>query len=135
MSCDALATCRISLPELRQRDSDYRQGVSERRQRDPAGRNSIPECRQEDPGRRDEDSARRISREPRRPKQPELGHHDPTRQQRTNDVTGLGEFVRSARDVLQGVHRDTLRKLNDWAFNVDDTPRVKKPAPASVPAK
>ena len=54
------------------------------------------------------------------------------RQQRTNDVAALGEFVRSARDVLQGVHRDTLRKLNDWGFNVDDIPRQKKPTPPAL---
>ena len=52
-------------------------------------------------------------------------------QQRNLLEPDLYDFVRSARDVLQGVYRQTLRKLLDWGFNVDDTPK----AAAKIPAK
>ena len=57
------------------------------------------------------------------------------RQVRKNDAVPMGEFVRAARDILQGVNRDTLRKLNDWGFKVDDTPRQKKSPPPSDATK
>ena len=41
------------------------------------------------------------------------------------------DFIRSSRDVLAGAHRSELRKLSDFGFEVDDTPRAKKPANAS----
>ena len=42
----------------------------------------------------------------------------------------LVEFVRSCRDVLTGTCRGELRKLIDFGFDVDDTPKAKKPADA-----
>ena len=52
-------------------------------------------------------------------------------QQRNLIEPDVKDFVRSARDVLQGVFRQTLRKLLDWGFSVDDTPKTA----AKVPAK
>lgn len=39
------------------------------------------------------------------------------------DINGL---VRSSRDLLRGIFRKTLKKLIEWGFEVNDTPRVKK---------
>ena len=52
-------------------------------------------------------------------------------QQRNLIEPDLSDFVRSSRDVLQGIYRQTLRKLLDWGFNVNDSPK----APAKTPAK
>ena len=52
-------------------------------------------------------------------------------EQRNNLVGPLGDFVRSARDVLSGVYRAEMRTLGDFGFEVDDTPRTKKPKPGS----
>ena len=38
----------------------------------------------------------------------------------------LSEFVRSCRDVLTGTCRGELRKMIDFGFDVDDTPKAKK---------
>ena len=40
----------------------------------------------------------------------------------------LVEFVRSCRDVLTGAFRGELRQMVDFGFEVDDSPRAKKPA-------
>lgn len=45
-------------------------------------------------------------------------------QQRNLIEPDLSDFVRSSRDVLQGVYRQTLRKLLDWGFSVNDTPKT-----------
>ena len=42
------------------------------------------------------------------------------------------DIVRSSRDVLTGAYRAELRKLTDFGFEVDDTPRAKKPANATT---
>ena len=47
-------------------------------------------------------------------------------QRRTNLVRELAQFVRQARDILAGVHRGEERKLSDYGFAVDDTPKAKK---------
>jgi hypothetical protein len=52
-------------------------------------------------------------------------------EQRNNLVGPLGDFVRSARDVLSGVYRAEMRTLGDFGFEVDDTPKTKKPKPGS----
>jgi hypothetical protein len=39
--------------------------------------------------------------------------------------------VRSARDVLSGVYRAEMRTLGDFGFEVDDTPKTKKPKPGN----
>jgi len=44
-------------------------------------------------------------------------------QKRNALVDELGGFVRSSRDVLQGLNRPALRKLMDWGFSVNDTPK------------
>lgn len=46
----------------------------------------------------------------------------------------LGEFVRQGRDVLTGVYRDGMRRLAEFGFAVDDTPRPKKSTTAPVKA-
>jgi hypothetical protein len=52
----------------------------------------------------------------------------------TKDSASLSEFVRSCRDVLTGTCRGELRKLIDFGFDVDDTPKAKKAAAAKKAA-
>ncbi len=47
-------------------------------------------------------------------------------EKRTNLIGPLGDFVRSSRDVLSGVYRAEMRKLGDFGFEVDTTPKQKK---------
>jgi len=54
-------------------------------------------------------------------------------QRRNNLVAPLGEFVRSARDVLSGVYRAEMKKLGDFGFEVDDSHRAKKNKPNDPP--
>ncbi len=48
----------------------------------------------------------------------------------------VGYYVRSARDVLQGIYKGNEQKLGDWGFEVVAGPRVtaEKPAPAKAAA-
>jgi len=39
---------------------------------------------------------------------------------------GLGDFVRQSRDVLSGVYRNEMKKLGDFEFEVNDSPKAKK---------
>jgi len=39
---------------------------------------------------------------------------------------GLGDFVRQSRDVLSGVYRNEMKRLGDFGFEVNDSPKVKK---------
>ena len=39
---------------------------------------------------------------------------------------GLGDFARQSRDVLSGVYRNEMKKLGDFGFDVNETPKVKK---------
>lgn len=55
-------------------------------------------------------------------------------ERRNNLIDPLGDFVRSSRDVLSGVYRSEMRKLGDFGFEVDGTPKPKKAKP-EVPAK
>ena len=55
-------------------------------------------------------------------------------ERRNNYVEPLGDFVRSSRDVLAGVYRSEIRKLTDFGFKVDTTPKQKK-TKAEPPAK
>ena len=55
-------------------------------------------------------------------------------ERRNNLIDPLGDFVRSSRDILSGVYRAEMRKLGDYGFEVDDTPKPKKPKP-DAPAK
>ena len=59
-----------------------------------------------------------------------------SREKRDNFVPEISDLVRSARDILSGTYRRELRKLEDFGFSVDDTPKS-KPAgqPAPVPVK
>jgi len=50
-------------------------------------------------------------------------------QRRNNFVDPLGDFVRSSKDILSGVYRAEMRKLGDFGFEVDDTPKAKKSKP------
>ena len=54
-------------------------------------------------------------------------------QQRSRLTPDIREFVRSSRDVLQGIYRATMRKLMDWGFSVDDTPKAPKKNTAKTP--
>jgi len=54
-------------------------------------------------------------------------------QRRNNLVAPLGEFVRSARDVLSGVYRAEMKKLGDFGFRVDDSHKAKKNKPNDPP--
>ena len=39
--------------------------------------------------------------------------------------------VRNSRDLLTGVHRENMKRLGDWGFSVDDSPRAKKALPTT----
>lgn len=39
---------------------------------------------------------------------------------------GLSDFARQARDILSGVHRNEIRKLGDYGFDVNDSPKAKR---------
>jgi hypothetical protein len=41
---------------------------------------------------------------------------------------GLGDFARQARDILSGVYRNEMKKLGDYGFEVNDSPKARKPA-------
>lgn len=41
---------------------------------------------------------------------------------------GLGDFARQARDILTGVYRNEMKKLGDFGFDVNDSPKAKKTA-------
>ena len=53
-------------------------------------------------------------------------------ERRNNLIGPLGDFVRSSRDVLSGVYRSEMRKLSDFGFEVDDSPKQKKAKPAAT---
>lgn len=55
-------------------------------------------------------------------------------ERRNNLIGPLGDFVRSSRDILSGVYRAEMKKLSDFGFEVDDSPKAKK-AKADSPAK
>jgi hypothetical protein len=55
-------------------------------------------------------------------------------QRRNNLLDPIGEFVRSSRDILSGVYRSEMKKLGDFGYVVDDSPKAKKTKPAA-PAK
>ena len=38
----------------------------------------------------------------------------------------VAQYVRSARDVLAGIHKSNEKKLGDWGFEVDDSPAPAK---------
>lgn len=47
-------------------------------------------------------------------------------ERRNNLIGPLGDLVRSSRDVLSGVYRAEMKKLADFGFEVDDSPKAKK---------
>jgi hypothetical protein len=47
-------------------------------------------------------------------------------QKRKRSLAQLGKLVRRSRDVLKGVHGETLKKLVNYGFQVDDSPRPKR---------
>lgn len=47
-------------------------------------------------------------------------------QKRKRSLNQLGKLVRRSRDVLKGVHGETLKKLVNYGFQVDDSPRPKR---------
>ena len=58
-----------------------------------------------------------------------------SREKRDNLVPDLSDLVRSARDILSGTYRSELRRLEDFGYSVDDTPKrnvnaTSAPAPA-----
>ena len=47
---------------------------------------------------------------------------------------GLADFARQSRDILSGVYRNEMKKLGDFGFEVNDSPKGKKtngPKPAN----
>ena len=61
-----------------------------------------------------------------------------SRQKRDNLVPELSDLVRSARDILSGTYRSELRRLEDFGYSVDDTPKRNvstTPAPTPTLAK
>lgn len=56
------------------------------------------------------------------------------REKRDNLVPALTALVRSARDILSGTYSSELRRLEDYGFSVDDTPKAKPTVPAPAPA-
>ena len=38
----------------------------------------------------------------------------------------LDEANKASRDLLTGVYRKNMKRMGDWGFTVDDTPKVKK---------
>ena len=48
---------------------------------------------------------------------------------------GLGDFVRQSRDVLSGVYRNEMKRLGDFGFDVNDSPKVKKVNGQKTPAQ
>lgn len=60
---------------------------------------------------------------------------DQSREKRDNLVPSVTDLVRSARDILSDTYRSELRRLEDFGFGVDDTPKRNRTAtPASTPA-
>ncbi|MEK7684686.1 MAG: hypothetical protein AAB466_04620 [Verrucomicrobiota bacterium] len=55
-------------------------------------------------------------------------------ERRNNLIDPLSGFVRSSRDILSGVFRSEMKKLSDFGFEVDDSPKAKK-AKGDAPAK
>jgi len=49
-----------------------------------------------------------------------------TYQQRDLLVAKIDESIKSSRDLLLGVHRKTPKSLNQWGFEVDDSPKSPK---------
>ena len=47
-------------------------------------------------------------------------------ERRNNLIGALGDLVRSSRDILSGVHRGEMKKLGDYGFEVDDSPKARK---------
>ncbi|MFN7119095.1 MAG: hypothetical protein ACK4TA_20015 [Saprospiraceae bacterium] len=45
------------------------------------------------------------------------------RNQLLEDIPGL---IRSTRDLLKGIFRKNIKRLVEWGFEVNDTPRTKK---------
>ena len=47
-------------------------------------------------------------------------------------LTPLDELVRQSRDLLKAIYKKEPKKLGDFGFSVDDTPRIKKIPPTST---
>ncbi len=37
-----------------------------------------------------------------------------------------GIIVKNSRDLLTGIHRENMKRLGDWGFSVDHSPKAKK---------
>ena len=48
---------------------------------------------------------------------------------------GLGDFARQSRDVLSGVYRNEMKRLGDFGFQVNDSPKAKKNNGPKTPAQ
>jgi hypothetical protein len=46
---------------------------------------------------------------------------------------GLADFARQSRDVLSGVYRNEMKKLGDFGFDVNDSPKAKKTTTTTKP--
>lgn len=45
---------------------------------------------------------------------------------------GLADFARKSRDILSGVYRNEMKKLGDFGFQVNDSPKTRKTNGATV---
>jgi hypothetical protein len=41
-------------------------------------------------------------------------------------IKSISETVLASRDVLTGVYRENMKRMGDWGYTVDDTPKTKK---------
>ena len=51
--------------------------------------------------------------------------------ERDKYIDGLDKVTKASRDVLTGIYRKNMKKLGDWGFTVDDTPKAKKDTTAT----
>ncbi|MEA3186947.1 MAG: hypothetical protein QOD99_777 [Chthoniobacter sp.] len=56
-------------------------------------------------------------------------------EQAGNALPPIDDIIRRARDILLGLYRDNPRKLEDWGFSVDDSPRGGSSSTPTPPAK
>lgn len=44
-------------------------------------------------------------------------------------MANTATVVKNSRDLLTGMHRENMKRLGDWGFTVDHTPKAKKASP------
>jgi hypothetical protein len=41
-------------------------------------------------------------------------------------MKNIPAVVKNSRDLLTGIHRENMKRLGEWGFSIDDSPRAKK---------